>query len=141
MISFVSEITSALMTFVVASGLPAGAEDMALEGRCIYAPKYTELLKRGDHSFALCDSVSIKLRGETTIIDFAREGWGSSLQLRGTMDGSKMSVSEISIRGHEPAPARGECRIALRENDRHIVTCLAQKRGISFVANFEQAWN
>lgn len=117
---------------------PAQAENVSIEGRCEYAPRFARLLETGDHAFAICDGVTIETDGSTAVVDFEREYSGSWFKFRGRMENGRLIVSNLAVRGREPISVRGQCEFSRRDGEITVVTCLARRGATTYVANFER---
>ncbi|MGP1283310.1 MAG: hypothetical protein ACTS1X_10075 [Parasphingopyxis sp.] len=130
--------TVAILSAALASA-PASATDDAApveyRGQCEYADRFAPLLERGDHAFALCDSVVIRRENGRETFEFRRDGRRSMVRYAGTRSGDAMAVSQVQVRTTDPRPATGTCRLSYRDGTVSAVTCVANARGLTHAAN------
>tara|TARA_B100001057_G_scaffold396049_1_gene405761 strand:- start:346 stop:741 length:396 start_codon:yes stop_codon:yes gene_type:complete len=109
-----------------ADALPTGT----YSGTCLYPQAVEERAAPGE--LITCNEVRIS-DGQ---ISFGQRGWQSRTQFNGIFEGSRMTVSSVTLPNGRTYEVRGVCEIYFANEEVSTVACTANSNRGSMAANF-----
>lgn len=127
----IAMMLAALVLNPVADAVP---DAIVPRGRCRYSQT---ILSRAEGTVLVtCDKLDIDRATAGATFDFSQKSWGSMLKFHGDMSGERMTVKRVTLRNGTSAKATGTCEIFRSGGRLSKISCLADAKGQTYVANF-----
>ncbi|ABC64353.1 hypothetical protein [Erythrobacter litoralis] len=127
-------LSSLLVSAATLSAQSSAPEAGTYRGKCEYADRLVPFLGQG-YTFWLCDELLVERKGDEGRFVF-RSRDGRPAAFTGTWNEHALTVRHLRL-GTQPAlEVKGECKV-FRATDRvAAVTCIVDRRGRGWAANF-----
>ena len=109
-----------------ADALPTGT----YSGTCLYPEAVEERAAPGE--LITCNEVRISY-GQ---VSFGQRGWQTRTRFNGTFEGSRMTVSSVTLPNGRTYEVRGVCEVYFANEELSTVACTASSNRGSMAANF-----
>ena len=109
-----------------------------MHGDCRYAERLRPLLEQ-NHIFATCTKATVRSDANAWRIAFDNTRSGQVITYSGVWAGGTMEVRTLRLGQREPMAVRGECQRFQSATLPVVLTCIAHRRGRTWVANFESS--